>query len=32
VIERSYHLTETAEAVGHVESGQARGKVVTTFD
>ena len=31
VIERTYPLTEAAEAVRHVESGRARGKVVITI-
>jgi NADPH:quinone reductase-like Zn-dependent oxidoreductase len=30
VIERTYSLKETAEAIRHVESGRARGKVVIT--
>ena len=32
VIDRTYPLSETAEAVGHVGEGHARGKVVITVD
>jgi NADPH:quinone reductase-like Zn-dependent oxidoreductase len=32
VIERRYTLSEAADAIGHVEEGHARGKVVITLD
>ena len=31
VIDRSYPLAEIAEAIRHVETGKARGKVVVTI-
>ena len=30
VIDRSYPLADAAEAIGHVEAGHARGKVIVT--
>ncbi len=32
VIERKYSLTETPQAIRHVEEGHTQGKVVITFD
>jgi NADPH:quinone reductase-like Zn-dependent oxidoreductase len=32
VIDKSYKLSETAEAISYLEQGHARGKVVITFD
>ncbi|HYB65337.1 MAG TPA: zinc-binding dehydrogenase, partial [Steroidobacteraceae bacterium] len=32
VIDRAYKLSETAEAIGYLEKGHARGKVVLTVE
>lgn len=32
VIDRRYRLSETAEAIGYLEEGHARGKVVITLE
>jgi NADPH:quinone reductase-like Zn-dependent oxidoreductase len=32
VVDRTYPLAETAEAMRYLETGRARGKVIVTFD